>query len=1114
MKIKSLTILFFSFICAVNFAQNSLDFEFAGVYHNKYSYGMMDYNARMTTDSLGNHYIISNYNGSHDLDPSANEELIETLTSEGDIFLAKYTANGQLDWSKTIQPTPGTYVSDIHLDGLGNIYISGTYADSVRLDFGSSQVFHSPGYNKCFLAKYTNNGTLAWFKLLNTSGDLKFNLDPNNELIATCTYQYTLNIGSLNNPQVITGGVNNIVLMKIGSNGNVIWYKSSAAPSNLMIGGIGSDGDGNSYTAGVFTGSLDTDLDAGTHVLSTNAWTQEVGTYLCKYDLNGNHIWGELITGSGGLMIFSFEVNKSGEFALSGQFGGEHDFDVSSGQKELEASGTASRFLVKYDASCSIIYANKIASSISSSAVFKKVILTDEGSCYALGSKQYTIYTENDTVSNIGPSYNWLSDLVRLKFDSVGEVVQHYLFETTQQANNYNEGFSYGFDISLGQDGNPVVLGEVAGEVDLDQTADSLYPPISSSYFLASFFNNGEINWCSFIGKNPRNSQETTIGLVFDEHNGYFVTGEYRTEVDLDFSQNIQYSEVQRKSISSYLCHYNENNELVWAQSFAGNNALAGVLFEPVLDSAGNVIIALQYTGPLAITTPLNNFQDTIPNHETRKALLKFNPNGGLIWAKKIFTEGYDEVRFSDLEVNVNNEIFITGYFNDTLDFNLLGTDTSVVSNGYQDLFVTRLNANGDIIWFRSFGGSNEDQGFQLLPDGATNFYLSGVFSGSVNFSLNGGTNMYTSPNSRTTFFAKYSNSGNLGYVKMLAGNYPPRINDLKKDQLGNLIFVGNLSGTVDVDPSTSIHNLTSLGSWNSLNAFVTKYSGSGQFLWGKLFTSPYSGSTAKTCIVDSTDNILVGGEYYGEMRFSDSPGSYRESSGLNDLYLAYITKNGQFEQGFTFNSWGDASMEHITYSDGLIGIAGSIHIYDVDFDPSAAINKYRGSQSTDGFVAKYQFCTSPSVSILWNFITMTASVSGVEYQWIDAATNEAIPGATQQSFTPTEDGSYYVAISTADGCSASSQTLDIVNLGLEEVKKGQIILYPNPTSSLITIKTENSSENYYVSVYSLSGAPILTRNLNGNATYDLDASEWSQGVYLIRLDSENDSQVFKIIKN
>jgi hypothetical protein len=229
---------------------------------------------------------------------------------------------------------------------------------------------------------------------------------------------------------------------------------------------------------------------------------------------------------------------------------------------------------------------------------------------------------------------------------------------------------------------------------------------------------------------------------------------------------------------------------------------------------------------------------------------------------------------------------------------------------------------------------------------------------------------------------------------------------------------------------------------------------------------------------------------------------------------LAYITKNGQFEQGFTFNSWGDASMEHITYSDGLIGIAGSIHIYDVDFDPSAAINKYRGSQSTDGFVAKYQFCTSPSVSILWNFITMTASVSGVEYQWIDAATNEAIPGATQQSFTPTEDGSYYVAISTADGCSASSQTLDIVNLGLEEVKKGQIILYPNPTSSLITIKTENSSENYYVSVYSLSGAPILTRNLNGNATYDLDASEWSQGVYLIRLDSENDSQVFKIIKN
>ena len=144
----------------------------------------------------------------------------------------------------------------------------------------------------------------------------------------------------------------------------------------------------------------------------------------------------------------------------------------------------------------------------------------------------------------------------------------------------------------------------------------------------------------------------------------------------------------------------------------------------------------------------------------------------------------------------------------------------------------------------------------------------------------------------------------------------------------------------------------------------------------------------------------------------------------------------------------------------------------------------------------------------------MTASVSGVDYQWIDAATNEAIPGATQQSFAPIEDGSYYVVISTADGCSSSSQILDIVNLGLEEVQKGQITLYPNPTSSWITIKTENASENYRVSVYSLSGTPVLTQNLNGNAAYDLDASGWSQGVYLIRLDSENESQVFKIIKN
>ncbi|MNX94341.1 hypothetical protein D3C86_1265690 [compost metagenome] len=404
----------------------------------------------------------------------------------------------------------------------------------------------------------------------------------------------------------------------------------------------------------------------------------------------------------------------------------------------------------------------------------------------------------------------------------------------------------------------------------------------------------------------------------------------------------------------------------------------------------------------------------------------------------------------------------------------------------------------------------DDDEGFQILPDGANYFYLAGAFSGSVNFSLNGGTNMQTSPNSRTTFFAKYSNTGNFGYIKMFSGNHPPNINELKKDGAGSLIFAGSFYGTVDFDPSSSIFNLSSQG---NVNAWIAKYSNSGQFAWGKTFTST-SSSSAKTCIIDSSNNILLGGGYFYEIRFSANSALYRKSAGLEDFYLVYISKDGQIKNTYTFGRFGNDLINHIAYSKGLIGIAGAIEIFETDLDPSVNVSNHRASQDQDGFIAKYRLCVAPEVSILWNFITMKASVDGVEYQWMDGLTNEAIPGADQQYFTPAEDGKYYVVISTADGCTSSSQTLDIVNLGLEEVQKGQITVYPNPTSSTLTIKMENASDSYSASVYSLSGVLILTQNLSGNTAYELDASSWMQGVYLIRLDSESESQVFKIMKN
>ncbi|TSJ39919.1 T9SS type A sorting domain-containing protein [Fluviicola chungangensis] len=1109
---KIITFLLFTGLFSVSFSQNSLSFDFAEAFHNKDHYGSMHY-MKMTTDSLGNHYIAGGFHGIIDLDPSSTENLIQALDGEEKVFLAKYSLTGQLLWQKTTFLDTDSDILDIHSDQSGNVYLSGEYSDSIDLDFNGNQIIHSGGQHSKFLAKYTSNGSLIWHKSFRAQY-FHFNLSNNNEVIATGTFQGNIDLGAPGNPYLLNGSAYNIFLTRFATNGNVLWAKSTAYnyPTDLNVCGIGSDANGNICISGVFTGVLDADFDSGSYPLNTSYGISSyyVGIYFCKYTANGSITWAKMSTGLDWVDLQQFRVNQSGEMLIMGKFGGTRDFSVTSGQNTITASSTDNVFVVKYDNMCNLVYVNKMTSS-AYNVPFWDVVLSDNGHCYMLSRKSHTIYTANDTLNHFSPAFDNKSDLSRLEFDSIGNVEHEYFFEIG--LNPANQNSSYGYAVSFGSDGNLVVLGEAGNLVDMDQTSSTLYSPKTNTYFLTSFLNTGEINWCSFIGTNGdiTSSGERTTGIVFDGQGGSFVTGHYRQQVDLDLTTNVLYSDSGSATGSAYLSYYDQWNELMWSHSFSGNNVTAAIPLEPVLDSDENVLVTISYIGNLVFTTPLNNYTDTLADQGIKHGLFKFDNNGGLIWAKKIFTEVTGSVSVTDVELNTNNEIFMTGVFSDTIFFNLQGVESMLVSNGSsEDIFVARVDANGELIWIRSLGSVSVERSFQILPDGTNNFYLSGSFSGTVNMNLNGGVNNYTSINPQATFFARYSNTGNIGYVKILNTTYTPNINEFKKDNTGNLILAGSFKGVLDCDPSSATYNLTS----NSYNSFIAKYTSSGQLTWAKSFET-YSVNEIKSFIIDSVNNILVGGQYLGDIQFSANPDIHRTSvEESRDIFLVYLNETGQINNVFSFGTLSPENLTCITYKDDLIGVTGEVAPISMDLDPSGNIHSVRSYNDIDGFIAKYQLCSTPQVSILWDFVTMTASVSGVDYQWVNGSTNEAIPGADQQYFTPTEGGSYYVVISTPDGCTSSSQTIDIVNLGLEEVQKGQITLYPNPTSSIIAIKTENPSDSYKSSIYSLSGTLILTQNLNGNSTYNLDVSAWPQGVYLIRLDSENESQVFKIVKN
>src|SRR5436190_10065311 len=83
--------------------------------------------AKVTADSVGNVYVAGTFSGSIDLDPSPTTQAMVTAKGGTDVFVAKYGATGQLMWAKTLSGMANESAADIAYDGIGNVYVAGTF---------------------------------------------------------------------------------------------------------------------------------------------------------------------------------------------------------------------------------------------------------------------------------------------------------------------------------------------------------------------------------------------------------------------------------------------------------------------------------------------------------------------------------------------------------------------------------------------------------------------------------------------------------------------------------------------------------------------------------------------------------------------------------------------------------------------------------------------------------------------------------------------------------------------------------------------------------------------------------------------------------------------------
>jgi uncharacterized repeat protein (TIGR01451 family) len=191
-----------------------------------------------------------------------------------------------------------------------------------------------------------------------------------------------------------------------------------------------------------------------------------------------------------------------------------------------------------------------------------------------------------------------------------------------------------------------------------------------------------------------------------------------------------------------------------------------------------------------------------------------------------------------------------------------------------------------------------------------------------------------------------FSNAQSLTWVKQ-SGTLGETCNPIatKYDNSGNLIVIGNYSGTVDFDPNAGITELTAI---SGQDAFIQKLDPSGNLLWVKSINDSIN-NVGSPLSIDALDNIYILGIYSNTVDFDPGIAVNNQTSfDLEDLAILKLTANGDFIWVKSIGGTGYDSAISIVCENTNCYLLGKYNALNtVDFDPNLGVTNITDNATT-----------------------------------------------------------------------------------------------------------------------------------------------------------------------
>ncbi|MBN2477368.1 MAG: cadherin-like domain-containing protein [Pirellulales bacterium] len=813
----------------------------------------------MALGADGSVYIAGLFQGTASMGPNQESDLLYSAGAD-DVFVCRLSPLGDLIWARQLGGVGRELVESVALGDDGSVYTAGAFEGTVDFDPGDGQYpLRSRGGHDAFLSRLDPDGEFAWAASAGGTGtDLAGGVAAGADgvVVFAGSFENTAEIRDFNGAIGLTGAGNTDgFLARLSPGGSLVWARSLGGPLHDRVSAVAVEG-GCICAVGSFQGTADLDPGPAT-ALFTSAGDEDA--FVSKFGASGKLVWARQMGGRDTAVATAVAVDSEHNVYTTGVFHGTALFDPGGARIMLRAEN-ADGFIAKHDPAGRLSWAHD-AGGPGDDAMEAIAVGPGDSLCIA-GAFQDAMDldpgAEATPVESAGMSDVFLLKLVRppigdlvwndLNGDGVQDPREPGIKDATVEL--FRNSADAGGTVYVATT-TTNALGRYRFENNL------LFRP--GSYFLRFTLLDGYIFTVSNAGDDDTNDSDA------DTRAG--VTDEFT----LEFGQSAYDQDAGMGG------HFPDVGFLLSIDSDGLDEGRAAAA-----DRAGNVVVVGRFTNEI-------DFDPGRPKWDFASVggedvfVAKYGSAGNLLWART-FGGVEDDVAFG-VAVDDNLNVYVTGSFRDTVDFDPGHRVFELTSAGESDVFVARLDRYGDFLWARRFGGVGPDTALGLALDQAGNIYTAGSFYGIADFDPGKRVFELASAGEADAFIAKLDCSGNFGWARSFGGGEFDEATGIAVGDDGHVRVTGHFRGTADFNPVSAVAAQRS--SVGLSDVFLSAFTDTGELIWVETLGG-IADDLPDGVAVDQDGNSYVAGAFQGVLDFDAvNPEATLISDGDYDIFVS-----------------------------------------------------------------------------------------------------------------------------------------------------------------------------------------------------------------------------------